>query len=137
MPRLAAGALWQTDGRVFQPTFWASFQGLGIGGLLGRRAHAAALHHLGGDLAEIGIGVGEETLHAGAEIVVSGLAVGGFEEAVLRALAVAGEEVGAALAVVGERVVLVAAELAAAGPNRRRRPSWQPSSRRLPSRYSG
>jgi hypothetical protein len=50
--------------------------------------------------------VGEEGLVAGAEVVEAGLAVRREDEAVLRALAVAGEADGALAAVAGEGVAL-------------------------------
>lgn len=70
-------------------------------GLIGDLRHSVA-QHLGGELAEGGIGVGEEALEAGAEVIVAGLAVGRFHETILGAFAVAGRRELAAAALVGE-----------------------------------
>jgi hypothetical protein len=70
-----------------------------------------ALFEARDDIAEIGVGVREEALDAGAELAEAGLAVGGLVEAVLGTVAVAGEAVGARFAIVGQHVPLVAAEL--------------------------
>lgn len=55
-----------------------------------------------GKLAQVGIDVGEVTLQAGAELVMARLAVWRLEETVLRAFAVAREQIRAAL--VGKRL---------------------------------
>ena len=53
----------------------------------------------------------EKSLVGGAEIVQTIFAVGGFDKAMLRAFAVAGEAYIAAAAIGGQRVRLVIAEL--------------------------
>ena len=68
--------------------------------------------HLGCYFTESGIGVFEEFLVAGTEIIQAGLATGGFYEAILGTLTVAGEHVLAIAAIVGQAFMLIGAELA-------------------------
>src|SRR5580765_8493908 len=80
---------------------------------------AAALRVLRGvELDDLGrrTALGEQAAHeAGAQVVEPGVAVGGGDEAVLRAAAVAGEADVAVEAVLRERVPLVEPELALMG----------------------